>query len=358
MSGRVARMPAVGWKDRIAATAERATELARDAADSAPAKKVRESAPVQSITDSYAGLKRAAHRRRAARVRHRARAAAARRDGALRRRREAMTDQATSRRPPSAASSAPGARRCSRDRPSAPPTRSSTSTARRRRSSTSTCSRPRPDRRADRRPHARAVEHRAGRHRGGGRDPRDRPVGVRAAEPAPRRAGRVAHARRENRGPPSSRRSGTRAVQPDDVREKVMGKRNITGTMFAGKRVKEFIARAEAALGVLTPDLNRRAAKRSARTRVSLPPPCCDELTTSVPASSATRVSPPGSSADDAVAAERERAQVDVARLEPAVDDRRMARERDDRLRDEVRGVGLDVARRAARGRASRRARR
>jgi hypothetical protein len=35
-----------------------------------------------------------------------------------------------------------------------------------------------------------------------------------------------------------------------DVRENVMGERNITGIFFAGKRVKEFIARAEAALGV------------------------------------------------------------------------------------------------------------
>ena len=34
------------------------------------------------------------------------------------------------------------------------------------------------------------------------------------------------------------------------VREGVMGERNITGIVFAGKRVKEFIARAEAALGV------------------------------------------------------------------------------------------------------------
>jgi hypothetical protein len=50
-------MPAVGWKHRIAATAERATELARDAADSAPAQKVLDSSPVQSVTDSYAGLK-------------------------------------------------------------------------------------------------------------------------------------------------------------------------------------------------------------------------------------------------------------------------------------------------------------
>jgi len=36
----------------------------------------------------------------------------------------------------------------------------------------------------------------------------------------------------------------------NDARERVMGERNITGVMFAGKRVKEFIARAEAALGV------------------------------------------------------------------------------------------------------------
>lgn len=36
----------------------------------------------------------------------------------------------------------------------------------------------------------------------------------------------------------------------NDARERVMGERNITGVMFAGKRVKAFIARAEAALGV------------------------------------------------------------------------------------------------------------
>jgi hypothetical protein len=36
----------------------------------------------------------------------------------------------------------------------------------------------------------------------------------------------------------------------DDLREGVMGERNLTGIVFAGKRVKEFIARAEAALGV------------------------------------------------------------------------------------------------------------
>lgn len=35
-----------------------------------------------------------------------------------------------------------------------------------------------------------------------------------------------------------------------DLREGVMGERNLTGVVFAGKRVKEFIARAEAALGV------------------------------------------------------------------------------------------------------------
>ncbi len=35
-----------------------------------------------------------------------------------------------------------------------------------------------------------------------------------------------------------------------DMRERVMGERDITAVMFAGKRVKEFIARAEAALGV------------------------------------------------------------------------------------------------------------
>jgi hypothetical protein len=36
----------------------------------------------------------------------------------------------------------------------------------------------------------------------------------------------------------------------NDARERVIGERNITGVIFAGKRVKQFIARAEAALGV------------------------------------------------------------------------------------------------------------
>jgi hypothetical protein len=39
----------------------------------------------------------------------------------------------------------------------------------------------------------------------------------------------------------------------NDARERVLGERNITGVMFAGKRVKEFVERAEAALGVAGP---------------------------------------------------------------------------------------------------------
>ena len=62
-------------------------------------------------------------------------------------------------------------------------------------------------------------------------------------------------------------------------------------------------------------------------TQVSLPPPFCDELTTISPASKATRESPPGGRRDLG-GVERERAQVDVAGLEPAVDHRRDARER------------------------------
>ena len=55
-------------------------------------------------------------------------------------------------------------------------------------------------------------------------------------------------------------------------------------------------------------------------------PPFWDELTTSAPSSKATRVSPPGSTLGLAAGAqEHERAQVDVARLEPAVDHRRVS---------------------------------
>ncbi len=59
-------MPAVGLKDRLAKGAARASELARDAADSAPVEKVRQSkmvekvkdsAPVEKLTDTFAGLK-------------------------------------------------------------------------------------------------------------------------------------------------------------------------------------------------------------------------------------------------------------------------------------------------------------
>ncbi len=50
-------MHPMGWKDRIASGAARAGELARDAADSAAVSKVLDSAPVQAVTDGYAGLK-------------------------------------------------------------------------------------------------------------------------------------------------------------------------------------------------------------------------------------------------------------------------------------------------------------
>jgi hypothetical protein len=47
----------MGWKDRMAAGAAKATELARDVADSAPVAKVLDSEPVQNVTDTLAGLR-------------------------------------------------------------------------------------------------------------------------------------------------------------------------------------------------------------------------------------------------------------------------------------------------------------
>ena len=74
---------------------------------------------------------------------------------------------------------------------------------------------------------------------------------------------------------------------------------------------------------------------QSRSTQVSLLPPPCEELTTSEPSRSATRVRPPGTIADR-VAVEDERPQVDVARLEARRRRRSGARERDHRLRDVV----------------------
>ena len=75
----------------------------------------------------------------------------------------------------------------------------------------------------------------------------------------------------------------------------------------------------------------RHADQRTAHpasTHVSFAPPFWDELTTSAPASNATRVRPPGRDARIVVAPEEDiRAQVDVARRELAVDHGRMARE-------------------------------
>ena len=79
-------------------------------------------------------------------------------------------------------------------------------------------------------------------------------------------------------------------------------------------------------------------------TQVSLLPPPCEELTTSEPSRSATRVSPPGQHAR-LRAQQHERPQVNMARLQMRHsggigDHRGMHREADDRLRDEIVRVG------------------
>ena len=72
-----------------------------------------------------------------------------------------------------------------------------------------------------------------------------------------------------------------------------------------------------------------------------LPPPC-DELTTSDPLRSATRVSPPGTIVTRSPVQDVG-PQVDVARLDPAVDEARRGRERQRRLGDVVARVGEDA---------------
>ena len=74
-----------------------------------------------------------------------------------------------------------------------------------------------------------------------------------------------------------------------------------------------------------------------------LPPPC-DELTTSEPGRSAVRVRPPGTMRVRVGAGEDERPQVDVAPAQLAVDEGRVPRERDRRLRDVVARLGEDQA--------------
>ena len=76
---------------------------------------------------------------------------------------------------------------------------------------------------------------------------------------------------------------------------------------------------------------------------MSLPPPFWEELTTSVPASSATRVSPPGISATSSPQNANGRRST-WRGLQLAVDHRRVARQRDDRLGDEVLGVLAQLA--------------
>ena len=91
------------------------------------------------------------------------------------------------------------------------------------------------------------------------------------------------------------------------------------------------------------PAQHRRAPSHE-RTQVSLLPPPCDELTTSEPGRERR---PREAARDDAGrvgAGEDERAQVDVAPAQLAVDERRVARERDRGLGDVVARLGEDQA--------------
>ena len=76
---------------------------------------------------------------------------------------------------------------------------------------------------------------------------------------------------------------------------------------------------------------------------MSLLPPPCDELTTSDPLRSATRVRPPGTMVTP-VAVQDVGPQIDVARLDPSVDEAGRPRQRERRLGDVVARVGLDLA--------------
>ena len=75
---------------------------------------------------------------------------------------------------------------------------------------------------------------------------------------------------------------------------------------------------------------------------MSLLPPPCDELTTSEPRRSATRVSPPGTTVNESPHSTYG-PQVDVPRRDPVVDEVRRARERQRRLGDVVARLGLDA---------------
>ena len=89
-------------------------------------------------------------------------------------------------------------------------------------------------------------------------------------------------------------------------------------------------------------DLDPRSSRsRSASTQVSLLPPPWLEFTTRLPLRSATRVRPAGDHLD-AVAAQHERPQVDVAALEVVVDEGGVPRQRHHLLGDVAARVGLD----------------
>ena len=85
---------------------------------------------------------------------------------------------------------------------------------------------------------------------------------------------------------------------------------------------------------------------------MSLLPPPCDELTTSEPLRSATRVRPPGTIVHP-LAVQHVGPQVDVPRLDAVVDEAGRARERQRRLRDVVARVGEDLRRGTPRARAA-----
>lgn len=241
-------MPAVGWKDRIAATAERATDLARDAADSAPAKKVLDSAPVQSVSDSYSGLKALLsddEQREFVVERALLRLVATVRDDDD----ETLSDKDVEKA---------AKKRFKRARRTALLAGPAVGTA---------------NQVVDLYCETATVVDLDVLHGLGLTDEEIAAHMLVLWNIAPDVT--VAHAAMLGTGPSVSallsRRLGVEVASrmpdeksrtavikaiwnargaADDVREKIMGKRNITGTMFAGTRVKEFIARAEAALGV------------------------------------------------------------------------------------------------------------
>ena len=109
------------------------------------------------------------------------------------------------------------------------------------------------------------------------------------------------------------------------------------------------VEKARDVLGAL--DVARRPVQRlgdpaqhQASTQVSLLPPPCDELTTSEPGPERRPREAAGDDAGRVGAGEHERAQVDVAAAQLAVDEGRVPRERDRGLGDVVARLGDDQA--------------